>query len=293
MDYYGIPTYSIENQFLHAEVLEKAGPRLVRLSLAGSQENLLAETPDLSWETPYGRFHMYGGHRLWHAPEVPRRTYVPDDESVEIKDMLDGVRITGPVEQVTNIQKSVELHLHPDSTALTLVHRLQNHGAWQVELSPWAITQLPIGGVLVLPQWQDILDNQFLPNRQITLWHYSRINDPRLELHDDFILVYPNDIEQPFKIGYLNRHGWIGYIKNNTCFVKCFNPRAEQAYPDFGCNVEIYTNHRFVEMETLGPLARLQPGETVEHTEIWEIYTDLDLPLNLDGARQLGQVINQ
>ena len=113
MDYYGIPTYSIENQYLHAEVLEKAGPRLVRLSLAGSQENLLAETPDLGWETPYGRFHMYGGHRLWHAPEVPRRTYVPDDESVEIEDLLDGVRITGPVEQVTNIQKSLSFVYTP------------------------------------------------------------------------------------------------------------------------------------------------------------------------------------
>lgn len=293
MDYYGNPAYSLENQFIRVDFLAKAGPRLVRLSLVGNQENLLAETPDLGWDTPNGRFHLYGGHRLWHAPELPPRTYIPDDKGLSIEAIPDGIRLTGNIEQGSHIQKSIAVHLLPDRPGLTLVHRLQNHGAWQVELSPWAITQLPIGGMLVLPQWQDMLENQFLPNRQFSLWQYSHINDLRLELNDDFILVHPNEIEQPFKIGYFNRHGWTGYIRGNHCFIKRFEPLADLAYPDFGCNIEVYTHHRFVELETLGPLTRLQPGESVDHVETWEIYTDQKLPQTLDGARQLERVIGR
>ena len=54
-----------------------AGPRIVGLGLT-DRPNLLAETPDLGWETPYGRYELVGGHRLWFAPEDPERVAVPD-----------------------------------------------------------------------------------------------------------------------------------------------------------------------------------------------------------------------
>ena len=47
--------------------------------LAGTRTNLLAETPGLGWETPHGRYELFGGHRLWFAPEDPDRVAVPDD----------------------------------------------------------------------------------------------------------------------------------------------------------------------------------------------------------------------
>jgi hypothetical protein len=40
-DFYGLPTRIISNQHLWLEFLAGAGPRIVRLSLAGSDENLL------------------------------------------------------------------------------------------------------------------------------------------------------------------------------------------------------------------------------------------------------------
>ena len=40
-------------------------------------------------------------------------------------------------------------------------------------------------------------------------------------------------------------------------------------YPDCGCSFETFTNADFLELETLGPLTRLHPGETVTHTERW------------------------
>jgi hypothetical protein len=43
-------------------------------------------------------------------------------------------------------------------------------------------------------------------------------------------------------------------------------------YPDFGCSVEIFTNAAMLEVETLGPLATLEPGSAVEHVEEWSLH---------------------
>jgi hypothetical protein len=37
----------------------------------------------------------------------------------------------------------------------------------------------------------------------------------------------------------------------------------------------VYTNRRFLELETLGPLALIPPGEASEHIEEWEVLTGL------------------
>ena len=44
-DFHGLPTRSLENNHLRVDYLLEAGPRLVRLILAGSSANLLAEVP--------------------------------------------------------------------------------------------------------------------------------------------------------------------------------------------------------------------------------------------------------
>ena len=65
-------------------MLAAAGPRIVGLRRHGSPANLLAETPDLGWETALGRYELFGGHRLWLAPEDPERAAVPDSEGLAV-----------------------------------------------------------------------------------------------------------------------------------------------------------------------------------------------------------------
>ena len=40
---------------------------------------------------------------------------------------------------------------------------------------------------------------------------------------------------------------------------------------DRGCNVELYLNHDVMELETLGMLAALSPGQSTRHTEHWTL----------------------
>ena len=62
-------------------------------------------------------------------------------------------------------------------------------------------------------------------------------------------------------------------------------------YPDLGCNAEVYTDHRMLELESLGALAELKPREEVVHTETWEVYDLNHIPKDLFGGKALGEVL--
>ena len=84
-DFFGYPTRTLANEHIRLDYLTTAGPRIVRLSLAGSDDNLLAEVADIKIPTPYGDFYIFGGHRLWHSPEAFPRSYLPDNDAPAIE----------------------------------------------------------------------------------------------------------------------------------------------------------------------------------------------------------------
>lgn len=285
-DFHGLPTRSLGNDYLTLDYLAESGPRILGLFLAGSHDNLLAEAHDISWDTPHGTYRLHGGHRLWHAPEAFPRTYMPDDGGLEIDVLDDGVRLRQPVEESTGVQKVMELRLHVDRPALTVQHSLHNNGQWTIELAPWAITQVPLGGVAVLPQ-QAPVPSQYLPNRQLNLWSYTSLRDPRLRLDDDVILIDGQAGELPFKIGTFNHAGWMGYLRNGVFFVKRFDPKPQQLHPDQHSNCEVYVWNRFLEVETLGPLVQMEPGAATTHVETWEFYPGVQVDPAIEGVRDL------
>jgi len=287
-DYYGLPTHRISNQHLRLDFLSEAGPRIVRLMLGQSDQNLLAEVPDISWSNQFGEFFLRGGHRLTHAPESPR-SYVPDSAGLIAEDLSNGVRLQ-TLEAATNIRKSMDICLSPDRPQVTLHHRLQNEGGDPIELAPWSITQMRLGGLVVMPISATIDADGLLPDRHIVVWPYTRWHDARLRVEDDCVFVTAQPGMPPLKVGSLNP-GWIGYLHGDVFFVKRFDPRLDQLHPDRNCNVEVYCNDRFVELETLAPLIRLKPGETIEHVETWELHRVEGAAPTPDGVRRLLQSI--
>ncbi len=275
-DFHGEATHILENRFLQLECLARAA-RIVRLIPAG-KSNLLADLENSPTRTPFGDFYFRGGHRLWHAPESMPRTYVPDNEGGAVKAIPNGVRIEMPAEPWTHIAKSIEVQVDPDQPRVIVRHELRNEGAWTVEFAPWALTMFRQGGVAILPQPAGNTDEAgLLPNRQLVLWPYASINDPRLTLRDDFLLLSAKPSLPPIKLGYFNNPGWLGYWLDGVLFIKHFDSPTDDQYPDHGCNSEVYCNDRFIELESLGPLRSVKPGETVRHIEEWEICESLDV----------------
>ena len=284
-DFYGLKTLYLSNSFLRLEYLAEAGPRIVRLMLAGSDENLLAETPDVFWPTPNGDYYLRGGHRLWHAPEAPVRSDVPDNHGLSIARRGNAVRLTQPIEAATGLRKSIEIELAVDAPCVIVRHLIENDGDSAIELAPWAITMMPLGGFALVPQHR-ATDHAVLPDRHVVAWPYTRWHDARLHLDDDYVIVNALPDEQPCKIGCLST-GWLGYLRNNVFFVKRFDPQLDRLHPDRDCNVEVYSNHRFIEIETLAPLVTLAPGQTTEQIETWHI---IDAPATSMPAELMALV---
>ena len=185
--------------------------------------------------------------------------------------------LDGRAEPVTGIHKRLEVHLHSGEPRVTLTHTLINEGLWDVELSPWAITMFRLGGTAILPNHADgHTANELLPNRHFSLWLYSHIDDPRLWLEDGFILIRGKPNLPPFKIGTFNPNGWIAYWLGDVLFCKTFAVHPGLRHPDYDCNAEIYCDSHFIELESLGPLSRLAPGNSLSFNETWEFYDTLE-----------------
>ncbi|HHW48130.1 MAG TPA: hypothetical protein GXX14_05875, partial [Clostridiaceae bacterium] len=128
----------ITNGIIEAIATTDVGPRIIRFGFCG-KENEFCEVEDQVGTTGGDEWKIYGGHRLWHSPEVMPRTYMPDNSKIEWKKKKNGVKLSQPVEPWTNIKKEIEFTMSPDKAEVTVLHRLTNKGAWAVELSLWAL----------------------------------------------------------------------------------------------------------------------------------------------------------
>ncbi|HEX2756120.1 MAG TPA: hypothetical protein VHM48_11685 [Candidatus Limnocylindrales bacterium] len=291
--YHGHATRRLINAHVWVDVLATAGPRIVRLGLAGSAQNLLAETPDAGWETTNGRYELLGGHRLWFAPEDPERVAVPDGRGLEIELAPNGIRLTGLAEQPTGLVRSMVLRLAPDRAGLQVCHELRNVGDVPLELAPWPITLLPLGGTVLLPQAAAAPVHDVTPNRMLVLWPYTSWEDPRFRPRDGLVLL-DAQAGPSLKVGYFNDAGWVGYVRGGAVLVRRFEPQPGRPHPDLGCNVEVFIGGRFLELELLGPLTRLAPGATVALVEEWAIEAvdaALDEPDLRAMAARLGRAL--
>lgn len=281
--------YRLSNGAIEVIVTTDVGPRILRYSFAGG-ENILGEVADLKVVTELGEWRAWGGHRLWTAPEGMPRSYSPDNSPIEFKIEGDNrVRLIQPVEPKTGIQKEMTVTLNQEGSGVTVNHRITNRNLWEVELAPWALTNVRGGGMTILPQEPfRSHDDYLLPARPLVLWHYTDLSDPRWTVGKKFIRLRCDDaLESSQKIGIANKQGWAAYWRNGTLFLKRVAYREGAAYPDYGSNVETYTAGSFMEVETLGPLQRLQPGQSVDHVEAWSLHKNIDIgttEASLDAA---------
>ncbi len=246
------------------------GPRIIHFALTG-QHNLFKEFAPHMGKTGGNEWRSYGGHRLWHAPEVKPRSYAPDNSPIAHK--WDGASLTlsQPVEAATGIEKEINITLDPTAPRVTVEHRLRNRNAWEIEAAPWALTVMQGPGRGIFPQEPAV--TQLLPVRPLVLWGYTDMRDPRWVWGTRYVQAHCDPkADSPQKFGIMNTLGWAAYYREGVVFIKRFPFLRGANYPDFGCNTECYTRGDMLEVESLGPLFRIAPGATIEHTEHWHLF---------------------
>ncbi len=265
-----LPTDYIENNQIRLEYLTATGPRITQLIYKPRNIRLLAEVPGAKLTSPYGDYIIHGGHRFWAAPESPEFTYIPENAGIQIQKTDHKVIMTRPVEIPTWLEKRIEVTLAQNDARVTLMHTLTNRGDKPVDCAAWGITMFPIGGSAILPLRGEA-GSSLLADRQISLWPYSKFTDPRLKINDDEIIVEATNLQEFFKIGARCPQGWITYTYQGLTFKKEFAFDEDAIYYDMGSNAEIYTNGDIIEIESLSGFAKVPPGESIVHQEIWTI----------------------
>lgn len=269
----------IANDEVELLLATEYGPRIIRYAKHGGPNVFGEVSPTTqSKPTPYGDdWHIRGGHRLWYAPEG-ERSYWPDNSAVRVD--LEGARVTltQDVEGHTRLEKSITVELAASGSAVTVIHRITNRGALDVELAPWALSVMAKGGRGIFRQADFVPHPQALaPARPLVLWPFTRMNDPRWTWGDRYFLLR-QDPTRPAaqKVGFYDDHGWMAYQLGRTLFIKRHRP-APGLHADFGCNTQTFTNDLILELESLGPLARIAPDGLVEHREYWSLFDGVEL----------------
>ncbi len=254
-------------------VTTSAGPRLIRYGLTGGP-NAFHVIPETRGQSGGDTWMPYGGHRLWHAPEVSPRSYHPDTGAYGMPTLEDGtLKVVSPTEGTTGIAKEMHVTLAPSGAAVRVEHRLTNHNVWPVTLSVWALSIVANGGRVVLPQEPFVShDDELAPARPLVLWPFTDMADPRWRWGRKFLSLRQAGAEgNPQKVGAFNAQGWAAHLTDAQAFVLRIppTPGGPSALPDMGSNFETYTDGPFQELETLGPLTALEPGASASHTEFW------------------------
>lgn len=264
----------LSNKEIELIITTVVGPRIIRCGYKNTQ-NLFYVSDTEKGKTGGSEWHIYGGHRLWHAPEVMPRTYYPDNFPVGYSWNGTTLKLIQSVEETTGIIKEMEITLDSEKNHVNIVHRLINKNLWTIETSPWAITAHAAGSRAIIPQepYIDPAEN-LLPARPIVLWNYTLMSDPRWKWGNRYIqLKHDSAITSEQKIGILNKQGWAACQLHENIMVKFFKYMPDALYPDFGSNNEIYVNENLLEIESLGPITRILPEKSAEHTEDWYITT--------------------
>lgn len=252
------------------------GPRILsyrRVNGVNFMKNFDEQLADIRKD----EWQSYGGHRLWHAPEVFPRTYYPDVEPVKSDWNGRVLRLQCVVESTTGLQKEIEIELAESGTEVKLCQRIFNRNPWAVTFAPWGLSVMAPGGTAIVPQ------EPFVPHgagegesfeyaRPLVLWKFTNMADPRFVWGEKYIRMRQDDrFESKQKFGGTIKAAWAGYALDKEIFLKHFEYDPNAIYPDGGCNAEFFTMPGFLEIESLGPLAAVEPGAYSELNESWRI----------------------
>ena len=165
-----------------------------------------------------------------------------------------------------------------------------------VRVNHWGRTFVPGGGTVIIPlPLSPAKGYSRFPKKYIT-YDFAQFAvmfmpvDPNIRVRDNMVEVLPHTRTAGNKIGFDTDEGWMGYLsKENLLFVKQFPAPPKATYGEMlglTCCV-FYWQDRLVELEPIGPLEELQPGQTASFTETWAIH---DFQTDEGGAVDLAAV---
>ncbi|MSR55519.1 MAG: hypothetical protein EXS09_19880 [Gemmataceae bacterium] len=278
------------------------GPRVIAYRKPGGF-NVMKNYDEMMGGTNEKEWQIRGGLRFWIAPEDLSRTYCPDNRSVVHTQLSDfSARFAPPTETEYGIQKVMELRLEETGSRVHVRLIVTNVGQTATTLAPWAPTVMAPGGMEIIPlppkanhpghPSRAKHPGDYGPNLKFILWPYFDFTDDRWTFGSRYIFLRQNAKKGPTKIGLGHPVPWVAYWNAGTLFVKRFRHHDWAEYPDTGTSYQTFTNEDMLEMETVGVLCTLLPGQSAQLEETWELFGDVpEMNTEADAVRVIGGLL--
>jgi len=287
-------TYRLSNGLVEARVVTDVGPRIMDFHAAGGA-NLLYVRQSEAGKHGEDAWVQRGGWRLWIAPERRETTYALDNSPCVAAVVGDTtLRVMGPAQPAAGIQKQIDVTLDPGEPRLRITSHIKNVSDHSLTYAAWSLPVLRAGGRAFVPQDVGSL-TAFDAVRRLLLWSYTTFADPRYHFGDRLIEINHTKVKPPppaqsgrhddeSKIGVDSAQGWAAYLLDGTLFLKRFPHNATAQYPDGGATIEVYSSHEFLELEHLGPLTTIAPGDEIVLPEDWWVFAPVTVPTGATEA---------
>ena len=275
--------FLIANRKVEAVVVPAIG-RVMQLRLTGEAEGAFWENRALD-----GQLHgaatndwiNFGGDKCWPAPQAlwiehQGRDWPPPeafgDQNATAVESECGVVVKSPVDSGFGIQVVRHVQLDAVQPIMRIATQYRKLAGGTVRVGIWTITQMKE------PERVCIL----LPATSKFAAGYLRLMpaEPADLKIDGHLLSLRRHPRLHVKVGADGSSmAWLG----PNCVVRIDTQIRPGEYPDGGCVTEVYTCPGplpYVELETMGPLTAMNPGDTIEQITVYTLTprstTDLD-----------------
>lgn len=245
------------------------GIRVVHLSCIDC-ENLFYEQPSDCSDgfTTDGGWRLYGGHRLWLAPES-NASYFPDNTPVHYTVDGNTIAFEQDPDSMLHVRKRLSLCFEPDGS-VRVIQQIENLSDQTIRGAAWGVNTLDAGGTAQIYFATDKIGD-FNPTRVLSLWSDTSLGDPRLRFEKDQLTATYMPFDDYLKIGLYCRPGCATFCNKGQRLTLTFEAKPFDVYPDNGCNFELYMCRQFTELESLGEMTVMLPGQCAVHEEVWRI----------------------
>jgi len=273
--------YRLTDANVEMIVVTEIGPRIVALRV-NDQPNVLFQDQGAIGR---GDWRIYGGHRIWMAPET-EASYAPDNQPCTVTVDDDALVVEAPIDPWSKLQKV--LVISAAGGVFSVRNIMRNTGVMLATGAVWALTCVRPDAKVFFP-WGRPGNWRMKKICYWTSWcggaQGSQVQSPQWHPTEELFIIEPTG--EVGKVGTNGEEGWLGAIfpAATTTFYKQFVRQEGATYLDDGCAIQSYTCKDFIEMETLSPHAVINPGEELAHEELWRARAGLADLTNVAAIR--------
>lgn len=256
--YEGFTGFWLENDRAEAFAIATPYPRVLVFRLKGG-ENPLHVT----------REYEYIGVRSWffEPTQIPESGLPALQPATAERTGPRSVRLTAAPDDRSGLQLIMEVALDSERPVLQIRHGFKNMRAEKRRIACWALSVIrPAAGVGIAP-WRTE------GRRSLLFWPSTHPNEVGIHLGPRVLaLDYRIEPQNGWqKVGTNSDAGWIAFVWGENALKSTVAHAPNAEYPEDGGTVTMFNSTsevfdgkpRFGEIENVGPLSELRPGETL------------------------------